>query len=330
MQSARTRDALNLAFDLQQRQDAQRWREQTLEQLGQFAREFVTRDVPIMLVTAAFSYGTVSAVHGAWRIMTGIRLSARLLWATEFAVSIPINQAVDRAVGRQVDDSFMGTMRTAGMMLGTQVGARILARVGGLAVSALRSRLGNAVGQLPLGARVGNAILQQELIGGARIGQTGLTGLRDARNLTAARLQLRDSTCGLYASLSAIEDVASRRPVIDFQGVRTSIRLNDSRGLNSQQVVNFISRNTREEQVFARLERSLSEQQLLQLLGRERVIAHVDGNHWVRVLGSFQENGATWVRVYDPARGNYEQMLSSFMTRMGSSNQVVAVRIVGG
>ena len=34
------------------------------------------------------------------------------------------------------------------------------------------------------------------------------------------------------------------------------------------------------------------------------------------------------MRIYDPARGSYKQLLSSFMTRTGANNQMVHVPII--
>jgi len=64
---------------------------------------------------------------------------------------------------------------------------------------------------------------------------------------------------------------------------------------------------------------------LLARNGGSKLIAHVDGNHYVRVLGTIEDGGMQWVRVYDPARGVYEQAVFSFMTRTGPSNMMVHV-----
>ncbi len=96
-------------------------------------------------------------------------------------------------------------------------------------------------------------------------------------------------------------------------------------GLDSYELVQFLERNVGED-VAVLLERNVTESRLLEALGRGHAVAHVDGDHWVRVLGTVQDGGRTWVRIYDPARGNYEQLLSSFMTRAGQNNQIIWVR----
>ena len=42
--------------------------------------------------------------------------------------------------------------------------------------------------------------------------------------------------------------------------------------------------------------------ELQSMLQRGAVIAHVDGNHFVRVLGAVEEGGSTWLQIYDSAR----------------------------
>jgi RHS repeat-associated protein len=164
-----------------------------------------------------------------------------------------------------------------------------------------------------------------ELIGGARTGQTSLNGLRDARNLTNARLQQRNSTCGLHSAQSVIGDINPQKGPLDYSGVRNQIRGNNSAGLSTIELDGFIRRNVPDD-VAVLIEYRVGEERLLEMLGRGEVISHVDGNHWVRVLGTLDEGGTGWVRVYDPARGNYEQLLTSFLTRSGPNNQMIWIR----
>ncbi len=92
------------------------------------------------------------------------------------------------------------------------------------------------------------------------------------------------------------------------------------------ELAEFVERNGGE-RVVAVIQRAVTETQLPSLLQRGPVIAHVDGNHFVRVLEAVEEAGATWVQVYDPARGNYSQLISSFMSRAGPNNQMILVPI---
>jgi RHS repeat-associated protein len=218
-----------------------------------------------------------------------------------------------------------------GLIVGeTQTGTVFFDRASNSYYNYTKGRLANAeeIGQLQ--ARLarweeaGTARLSK-VVGGASTGQKSLAGLRDARNLTAARLQARNSTCGLHASASVIKDVNPGGGPINYSGVRASILGNNPRGLDTAELANFISKNVPDD-VAVLIEKNVGEERLLEMLGRGRVISHVDGNHWVRVVGTFEEGGVTWVRVYDPARGNYDQLLTSFMTRTGPSNQMIWVR----
>ena len=152
-------------------------------------------------------------------------------------------------------------------------------------------------------------------VGGAAPTKKTLDGLKDARNLIEAPLQVADSTCGLRSAVSVIDDVAPGHGSLNFAGVRDEIRLNGGLGLNEVQLVKFLDNNLPSTSA-AVLRISQTEDDVLALLNRGQLIAATDGNHWVRVLGVVQEGNSTWVRIYDPARGNYEQLLSSFMTRV--------------
>ncbi|MCE9567336.1 MAG: hypothetical protein K8U57_35490 [Planctomycetes bacterium] len=160
-----------------------------------------------------------------------------------------------------------------------------------------------------------------DFVGGVRIGQSDLNGLHNAQNLTNGRLQGQNSTCGLNASLSVIDSVNPGRGALDVSLVRGQIRANGGGGLNQSEVMGFLGRNLPDAAVVPAY--GINEAQIVDYVRRGEVIAAVDGNHWVRVTGTFQEGNATWVRVYDPARGNYEQLLTSFTTRMYQSGQPV-------
>lgn len=70
----------------------------------------------------------------------------------------------------------------------------------------------------------------------------------------------------------------------------------------------------------------VNDEELVKMLTRGQVIAHVDGNHWVRPLSAFTRNGKTWVRVYDSGRGgSYDQLLDSFMTRPTASTPWIQI-----
>ena len=152
--SANTRNALETAYSLQERQQRLEWWDEAPNRVLAAAQDFATgiaRDLPLILISSALSGGTVGAAAAMWRVATGVRLATRVVWATNFAVAIPIGRAVDRAIGRPVDDSFLGTMKQAGLMLGTQIGFSIVGSVGRQAFTALRRSLAGAVQQAPSG-----------------------------------------------------------------------------------------------------------------------------------------------------------------------------------
>jgi hypothetical protein len=170
-----------------------------------------------------------------------------------------------------------------------------------------------------------------DFVGGVQIGRTDLNGLYNARNLTIGRLQGQNSTCGLHASLSVIDDVNPARGALDVTRVRGQIRDNRGVGLNQSQVMSFLDRNLPDAVVVPAY--GVEEAELVDYLRQGHVIAGVDRNHWVRITGTFREGNNTWVRVYDPARGNYEQLLTSFLTRMyrpgeppGFHNVIISIR----
>ena len=59
--------------------------------------------------------------------------------------------------------------------------------------------------------------------------------------------------------------------------------------------------------------------------GRD-VIAFVGKEHWVRVRRVFTRAGKEFAEVFDPeAGGTYEQLLTSFNTRMTANNAIVVI-----
>lgn len=58
-------------------------------------------------------------------------------------MSIPIEQAIRRAIGQQVDESFLGTLKQAGIMIGTRIGFYVLGEIGRRAFTALRGQVPN-------------------------------------------------------------------------------------------------------------------------------------------------------------------------------------------
>ena len=269
--SDRSRTAQNIAANLLDDQASRRF----WQDARQGAINFAATELPILLATSVLSCGTVSAAYATWRVATGIRLSARVLMAAQMVAEVPIASIIS---GQPLDTTATGLLRQAGMMLGSGLAGRVIGRLGQTAISALRGRMGFAVG---------GSVVQYGMVGGARTG-LGLSGLNNAQNLVTVgvRLQGPKSTCGLYAALSAIENIPTRNQLINFSGIRSQIRGNNGRGLNSQELVNFISRNTGTD-VFAQLERNVTETRLLELLSQNRVIAHVEGNPGpARTLGN--------------------------------------------
>lgn len=160
------------------------------------------------------------------------------------------------------------------------------------------------------------------------VGIRPLDGLRDVRNPTEARLQSRRDTCGLYAVASLLGDFKHLGVSTHFQGVGGRIRANrviGRIGPDSYELMTLLDKSLPDDTAVL-IERDVTEDRFLGFLGRGHVVSHVDGNYWVCVLGAVDDGGLTWIRVYDPARGCYEQLLSSFMKRVGRDNQMIWVR----
>jgi hypothetical protein len=171
-----------------------------------------------------------------------------------------------------------------------------------------------------------------EFIGGAKLakGETGLDGLKNAANLTPARLQSSEGACGLYVGASVIEDVKPGT-VLKTDVLRADIlknaTLNNKAGLKPAELTKFLETNLPDAAVLAKS--NVTEEMLLQELGRanQKVIAGVDSEHYVRLLGTIEKDGAKWVQIYDPARGNYDQLLTSFLSRCrGPQNELILIR----
>lgn len=166
------------------------------------------------------------------------------------------------------------------------------------------------------------------IIGGVKTGRNSIKDLPNVRNLSEARLQVRGDTCGLFAAASIIDEFNTSGLPRDFSMVRAQVISNRVNGLGAglavDEVAQFIERNLPNAAVL--IQKNVRENDMMQFLSRGTVIAHVDGNHWVRVLGEIQDGNVTWLHIYDPARGNYDQTLSSFMTRSGQLNAVIWVR----
>ncbi|MDX1964405.1 MAG: hypothetical protein SFX18_14735 [Pirellulales bacterium] len=161
----------------------------------------------------------------------------------------------------------------------------------------------------------------RSVVGGARVAP-GITGLHDVKDFVPSRLQKLDGTCGLYCASNAMKDLNVPHTLTVPLALRNSMR---SGGLNRSELTTLINNST--DAAFAvSLRPSLDDFYKAQTMGS--VIAHVDGNHWVNVNTAFSEISTrkTWVNVTDSARGTYNQLETSFHTRMAGSNTIINVR----
>jgi hypothetical protein len=118
-----------------------------------------------------------------------------------------------------------------------------------------------------------------------------------------------------------------------FPGAREAIKRNFEQqgklGLSAQELVELLDHNL-DKIAVSMIHRNADDAKILRLLqGGQTVLAHVDGNHWVRITGVFKEGNVTWVRIQDSARGNYEQLLTSLWSRLspfGAESQIIGVR----
>lgn len=154
-----------------------------------------------------------------------------------------------------------------------------------------------------------------------------LVGLNDVRNFSPGLTQTASDTCGLHCAGSVLDELLPSRTSTNVEifskTVAEILEENGGRGLSSLDVAQVISRNG--DDLFTNVERNVSADELVALLSRGQVIAHVNGDHFVRPLKVFEEQGVKWVRIYDPARGYYDQLLDSFITRTGANNQMVFI-----
>ncbi|MBI2804656.1 MAG: hypothetical protein HYX68_06690 [Planctomycetes bacterium] len=169
---ARTQEAMRAWVQME--------RQQRSLETQQAVRDFVVNtllpEAGIMLATTIISAGTMTAFAAAWRVGTGIQLASRIVFAAEVALSIPVGQAVDRALGRPVDDSFLGAMKQAGMMAGMGLASRALGTVGARVFNELRTRLGFPIQRLP-----------QAMLAGGSWGQHQRLVTKALRNANAGR-----------------------------------------------------------------------------------------------------------------------------------------------
>jgi hypothetical protein len=122
------------------------------------------------------------------------------------------------------------------------------------------------------------------------------------KNFEAGAFQVRNDTCGLHSVWIAIKDTTSLAKG-QFSKVALKLRqaIRGKRGLHEEELVQFI--NDLDENLWAITKRAYSDLELSLSLKRGAVIAHVDGDHWVRVIQVFEEDGKQWIRVFDSGAG---------------------------
>ena len=164
-------------------------------------------------------------------------------------------------------------------------------------------------------------------IGEGAVGR-GLTELKNARNLSPALVQTAPDTCGLNCAGTVLAELLPGRGATVMEaGVKTvyeRLLANNGNGLNTAEMCDFLSANLGDDAAVV-IQHKVKLSRLEGLLTRGKLIAHVDGNHYVRILETFEQGGIQWVRLYDPSRGKLEQLLTSFMTRTGADNQMVHI-----
>ncbi len=171
--------------------------------------------------------------------------------------------------------------------------------------------------------QIDKEISAETFFGGARPRQKDLRGLCDARNLTPGHLQGQETTCGARAAYDLIREVNPEGGPVNFGGMRERLRLHN--GLNPGHLEKFLAENLPEDMFVSRVKRP-NEPRLIKALKEGDAIVGVDGNHWVRPLKIFKEDGVEWVRVFDPGRGYYEQRLTSFVSRIDRTSEMICVR----
>jgi hypothetical protein len=159
-------------------------------------------------------------------------------------------------------------------------------------------------------------------IGGAG-GVRGISGLRNADNFVSGRLQPRTDTCGLHCAYDALQDLGTTGQFRVGSELRELIRTQG--GLEKAQIARLIE--SIDDDIVAIVRTCVGLEDITNAFGRGgKVIAFVDGNHWVRVMNVFTKDGKTYVRIFDSGRGGYyDQLWDSFFTRMGADNAIINI-----
>jgi hypothetical protein len=144
-------------------------------------------------------------------------------------------------------------------------------------------------------------------------------------NFIPARKQVRNDTCGLYSVWNAVEETGA---VLGGHFSKRALKLRHAirqKGGLDEVELRDLALNL-SEHLWASYCRAVSDAGLKQLLSRGSVLAHVDGNHWVRVTDLVERGGKDWVRILDSGRGGYyDQLLSFFIERTGADNVMIVI-----
>jgi len=150
--------------------------------------------------------------------------------------------------------------------------------------------------------------------------------LKNARNLDSAPIQITNDTCALFVSISLITHLNPGRDIL-FGPLLARIQSNKIKGhigVNGPELAKYLRSNLggiATVTIQSKLQRSAFQQ----LFQKGNVVALVDGGHWVEVSGVIQDGSDTWVKVYDPLCGTYQQSLAAFASRCGVDNHFVSV-----
>jgi hypothetical protein len=87
-------------------------------------------------------------------------------------------------------------------------------------------------------------------------------------------------------------------------------------GLSGDELMQFLGKNL-PAAAMIRWQNGITVANLSQQLINGEVVAWVSdfGGHWVRVQDTVQDGSSTYLRIYDPAVGSYEQLFSDFLQR---------------
>jgi len=152
-------------------------------------------------------------------------------------------------------------------------------------------------------------------------GSKALKDLRDVENFVPGRKQHRSDTCGLQCAADAAGEAGGKINVTPE--LRKLIR--EQGGIEKRQLQKLLD-DALDDNHTALMDRGFSETQLIRRTSQSKPIVFVDGNHWVRVTKAFKRDGRWYVRVVDSGvGGSYDQLLTSFMTRTGSNNVMIAI-----